>query len=108
MRKHIAEDEWNDFTTGLPVKLVPESIWKCTDVVLDGQYMQFMMLVFQNSKGETITTEECRVKFSFISKRKGDQLRQKYNGLYSKAMNGISTYDMPVALKTIATGEAYE
>ena len=97
--------KYTDYITGKDVQLTSGSMWTCSDIVLDTEYGQLMML-FTNTEGETISNEPYRYKNMFISEAYKHQLETKYGkALTQTAINGDIQKGMPIDLVKVALGE---
>lgn len=103
--KKSADDELTDYVTGQPVSLTPGSLWSVADVVLDGKYLNDILYIFQNTKGEKISCETYRIKFGFIEKTKADRLKAKYGVLFNTVLQGNIKVGMTKELVLAAWGE---
>lgn len=104
--KRMPDDTMTDFENGNIVNLIPNSIWKFKDAVLDGKSFDYILLTFTNEKKETVYTEDFRMKFMFIEKTLADRLKGKYGTtMYNTAMNGKIAIGMPKELVKLAWGD---
>ena len=105
--KKQPDETWTDFETGNQVKIISGSKWKCTDVILDGEYFTYLRCILKNEKRETISEDVERVsgEISFVKKERGDRLRKKFGLSFDKALARTVSIGMPEELVLIARGK---
>lgn len=95
---------WPDFENGKDVHLISRELWKCTDIILEGKYLNHLECILKNDKGETISILVDHLKFNFLGKEIDDNLKKKYGSLYNKALSGKIWEGMPEELIVLAVG----
>lgn len=103
-----ADTKLSDYITGKEVLLIPNTIWTCSDIVLDTKYYNLMM-IFTNAKGETICNEANRYNLMFISLKEKNRLESIYGKeLVLTAIKGNIKIGMHKELVKVALGEPLE
>lgn len=94
-----------DYLTGKDVVLTPGTTWTCSDIVLDTKY-GYLMMLFTNTKGETISEMVVRHKLMFIAETYKAKLETKYGkALVQTAIKGSIQKGMSEELVKVAFGE---
>lgn len=94
-----------DFNTGKSIKLIPGSIWKCIDIVIEPEDGS-LAYIMKNTNGQTVSS----LSFSdeFMPKAKSDKIKSKYGQYcWKEILCGNVYVGMPISALKLAWGEPY-
>lgn len=72
------EPQTTDFRTGGTISLNVGSQWECTDIALDGQYLEKLIMVFANESGATFSIKEDVYDDYFIPESLANSIKVLY------------------------------